>query len=75
MGDKLNLAASGLTGQQLQEELIGRRLDQELIDEILACINACDHSRFAPSGAQKADMHSLLKRVRDLIGRLERSGL
>jgi hypothetical protein len=75
LGNKLNLAAGGLTCQQLQEVLNDRQVDQELIDEILHCINACDHSRFAPTGVQKADMRSLLDRVRNLINRLERSGL
>ncbi|MFC1683829.1 BatD family protein, partial [Candidatus Zixiibacteriota bacterium] len=75
LGDKLNLAAGGLTCQQLREELTERRVDRELIKEILDCIDACDHSRFAPTGAQRTDMSSLRERVRDLIDRLERSDL
>jgi hypothetical protein len=75
LGDKLNLSAGGLTCPQLEEELIRRRVDQELVRELMACLNACDFSRFAPTGVQLADMETLLKRTRDLISRLEKSGL
>jgi hypothetical protein len=75
LGDKLNLSAGGLTCTQLEEELTQRQVDQELIREVVACLDACDFSRFAPTGARLADMETLLKRTRDLISQLEKSGL
>ena len=75
LGDKLNLTAGGLTCLQLEKELAQRQVDQELIQEVMVCLNACDFSRFAPAGVQLADMETLWNKIRDLISRIEKSGL
>jgi hypothetical protein len=75
VGDKLNLAASGITSQRLREELGRRKADDTLVEEILDCLSTCDYSRFAPAADRRGDMETMLRRVSDLIARLEKSGL
>lgn len=75
VSNKLSVSAAGITRQQLQEELEAHRLDEALIQEVLNCLQACDYSRFAPASCQSSELETMLKRIGDLIGRLEKSGL
>ncbi|MCK4271011.1 protein BatD [bacterium] len=75
LGDKLNISVGGITSQHLRDELVGRQMEEQLVQQILDCLHACDYSRFAPASSQLADMETMLKRVRDLISRLEKTGL
>jgi hypothetical protein len=75
LADKLNLAATGLTAQELSRELSKRGIAQDLIKQMKDCLSACDLARFAPIGEQAEDRWKLLKEARELISRLERAGL
>ncbi len=75
LGDKLNISASGITSQQLQERLERMDVPNDLVQEVLVCLQTCDYSRFAPDSAQFAGREELLERVRNVIRRLEKSGL
>jgi len=75
LGDKLNISACGVTAQQLRDELKKYQLEGQLLEEILDFTQTCDYSRFAPASAQLADMETILKRVRNLLARLEKSDL
>ena len=75
LGNKLNISVGGITSQQLQEELGKAQVDDQLVQEALECLQACDYSRFAPASSQLAEMETMLGRIRDLIWRLEKAGL
>lgn len=75
LGDKLNISACGTTARQLRDELERHRVEDKLLEEILDFAQTCDYSRFAPASSQLADMESILKRLRDLLARLEKSNL
>jgi hypothetical protein len=75
LGNKLNISVGGITSQQLQEELNTAQVDNQLVHEVLECLHVCDYSRFAPASSQLMEREAMLKRVRDLIGQLEKAGL
>jgi hypothetical protein len=75
LGDKLNLSACGITTPQLRDELEKHQVEEPLLQEVLDFAQTCDYSRFAPASSQLADMETILKHVRDLLARLEKSDL
>jgi hypothetical protein len=72
LGDKLNLAPSGLTQQGIEELLAGRGVDEAVRGELRGCLEKCDYARFAPSASGKAEMDATLELAERTIVGLER---
>ena len=71
VGDRLNLAPSGLTRQQLDERLAARAVAEPERHALHALLDECDRARFAPSRPTHTAMEQAHDRAADLIVRLD----
>ena len=63
LGDKLNVAEAGLIQDEIRARLTARGVSPEVIDPYLACLDDCDHQRFAPTEPDAAAMQEMLIRA------------
>ena len=73
LADRMNLEVSGLTSADVNSLLVGRGVDQAVIDQVVEIIQTCDQARYAPSAAQAADRQNLLDRTTGVIDTLEQA--
>jgi hypothetical protein len=52
VGDRFNIEAQGMTGDELREELRRRGVDEDAVGALLDLIKDCDAARFSPGMAQ-----------------------
>lgn len=71
VGDKLNLAAHGLTKDRMVENLTNEGFDKEKIDNLLGFLDSCDFARFAPGSSTEEEMRRFLNRAEKAIVELE----
>jgi hypothetical protein len=63
---------AALTRDQLRRLLGDRGFPPETIDAIVSELENCDFARFAPSASGPGEMRAAMRRVRDLLGAIER---
>ena len=68
--DKLTLALSDLSREKIRESLFAKNVKEELTDEFISLIDACEYARYAPDGGG-VEMHSNYQRAIKLISTLE----
>jgi hypothetical protein len=73
LADKLNVSASGLTHQRIDELLAARRADEALRAEVQRVLEAADYARFAPVEQDRAAMQRDLEEAEQIIARVERA--
>lgn len=61
VGDRYNIEAHGMTGDQLRAELVERSVDPDTVSALLALIADCDAARFSPGMAQCSPQETLRK--------------
>lgn len=71
VGDKLNLAAYGLTKDQIVDRLTEKGLEKEKIDHLMSTLDFCDFARFAPGSSSEEEMRKFLERAEKAIAELE----
>jgi hypothetical protein len=71
VGDKLNLAAYGLTKDQIVDKLTEKGLEKEKIDHLVSSLDFCDFARFAPGSSNEEDMQRFLEQAEKAIVQLE----
>ncbi|MEO0069100.1 MAG: BatD family protein [candidate division WOR-3 bacterium] len=69
VGDRFNIEAGGMTGEEMREKLGGFGIDAGLIAELLNTINLCEVARFSP-GAIECDPKTVLQKAREIINRV-----
>ncbi|MEO0004818.1 MAG: BatD family protein [candidate division WOR-3 bacterium] len=69
VGDRFNIEAGGMTGEEMREKLGGFGVDGGLIAELLNTINLCEVARFSP-GAIECDPKTVLQKAREIINRV-----
>ncbi len=69
VGDRFNLEAAGMTGDELRAELARRGVDGDTVTAILGVTSQCDFARFSPGMAQ-CDPKELLERARTILEKL-----
>jgi hypothetical protein len=69
VGDRFNLEATGMTGDQLQSELAGRNVDADTVAALLDLIASCDAARFSP-GVTRCAPQQTLEKARIVLERL-----
>ncbi|MBO4801580.1 MAG: protein BatD [Bacteroidaceae bacterium] len=69
-GDKLNIPAGELSKDNVREQLSGRGLTDELIDEFLRTLDDCEFARFAP-GDPAATMDKIYASAEEVIDKME----
>ena len=71
LGDKLNVAAAGLTLHDIRRALETRGASPELVSQVIACCGAGDTGRFAPGAGTAEDMARLLEATANTLAQLE----
>ncbi len=68
-GDRFNIEAGGMTGDELSSELGRRGVEPAAVGELLELIKGCDAARFSP-GMVSCSAGEMLERTRKLMERL-----
>ena len=69
VGDRFNIESTGMTGDQLQAELAGRRVDAATVADLLDLIASCDAARFSP-GMTRCTPQETLEKARTVLEKL-----
>lgn len=69
VGDRFNLEASGMTGDELRAALAQQNVDGDTVTAILGVTSQCDFARFSPGMAQ-CDPKELLEKARIILEKL-----
>ncbi len=72
LADKLNVSASGLTLEIVDQALAARGVEEPAREKLRRCLEDCDFAQFAPVAATSKQMQSLLERSEQAIADLER---
>jgi hypothetical protein len=70
--ERVGEPVSAMTRDQLREHLAGRGFPDETVDALVRELESCDFARFAPSASGPGEMRAALRRVRTLLGAIER---
>jgi hypothetical protein len=73
VGDRLNVPTPSLTADELRLKLGGRGVNEAVIDDLIRCLERCDHGRFAAGGA--GGEREVLATAESLMQALPRAGL
>ncbi len=71
IADKLNVSPYGLTTDSIKELLESRGAGEDLVANINEILQECDFARFAPASITQDDIDAALKKVEDIMIRLE----
>lgn len=71
IADKLNMPQESLNKDNIQTELTGRQVPQELIDQFIKSLNDCEFARYAPSSDVDAQMSGVYQDAIDIITKIE----
>ena len=69
VGDRFNLEASGMTGDQIQAELSSRNVNADTVSSLLDLIASCDAARFS-SGMTRCTPQETLDKARVVLEKL-----
>ncbi len=70
--DKLSLPLADLNKENINEILLNKGVEQDLIDEFLDILNTCEFARYAPASGT-SEMDELYKKTMKTISKLERN--
>ncbi len=69
IGDKFHLSTAGISSDVI-EKLKARDVNPDILDELKACFNMCDRSRYAPSAIQEEEVKSTFKMLENIISKM-----
>lgn len=69
---RLGAKVEALTLGELREHLLARGFDKETVEATVKELENCDFARFAPSASGPGEMRAALRRVRALLGMIEK---
>jgi hypothetical protein len=73
LGNKLRLAGSALTSEEIGDELERKGINPELIESLMGIIQLFEHGTYAGlSAAEINDVGSLIERIKDIVARLDK---
>ena len=70
LSDKLGISVAELSRDKAKERLMEKKVDEELTEQFLRLIDACEFARYAPSSGEEK-MDELYKEAIDVISRLQ----
>lgn len=73
VGDKLNVSATGITHQQLREQLGEAGVASAVVEGLLALLERCDAARFAPGSMAGERLRDALRSAESLLMALDES--
>ena len=72
LSDKFSIPLSRLSMETVEETLINKQVDEEIIKAFIETLNNCEFARFAP-GDSNAAMENIYAQGMDIISRMERN--
>jgi len=72
ISDKFNLPLSDLSKDNINDILIGKELDQEIITDFMEILDTCEFARYAPTSGS-SEMDSLYQKTMETITKLEKN--
>ena len=73
LGNKLRLAGSALTSEEIEDQLERKEISSELIESLMEIIQVCEHGTYAgASAAEVNDTGDLIERIRVIVARLDK---
>ena len=73
VADRMNLAEAGLQTADLEAQLAARGVRDEVVADVMRCLEHCDRQRFAPPGSDPAEKTRFLQRASDVMTALDRA--
>ncbi len=70
--ERVGEPVSAMTRERLRDYLADRGFPEETVDALVRELESCDFARFAPSASGPGEMRAALRRVRALLGAIER---
>jgi oxygen tolerance protein BatD len=70
---RLGAKVEALTLGELREHLIARGFPRETVEAVVKELENCDFARFAPSASGPGEMRAALRRVKTLLGMIEKA--
>ncbi len=75
LGDRFQLPTGGITVQIIDEVLVPRGYDEEMLKKLKGLFEDCDLARYAPSGMSQERMRSSMETLQEIIAYFERAKL
>jgi hypothetical protein len=72
LADKLNLAEAGMMTEQARSGLRSRGVPEDVVDELVTCLERCDRERFSPSPGGAQERADFLQRAEQAMTRVDR---
>jgi hypothetical protein len=73
VADRLNVAEAGLQSDEVESRLRSRGVEDAVVRELRACLDVCDHQRFAPPSDDTGEEARFLRRTGSLMTDLDRA--
>jgi hypothetical protein len=73
LGNKLNVAETGLITDDVERMLAEKKVSAEVIREYLNCLQTCDFQRFAPSQSNGEVMQDFYEQARRALEKMEKA--
>ena len=70
VADKTNHAAAGVLRDDVEKLLRNRKVDAEIVDEYLNCLDEADFRRFAPGDMSDEEANSFYKKAEEILVKL-----
>lgn len=71
IGDKFHFSTAGITSAVI-DELRAKGVDNPVLDELKACFDTCDRSRYAPSSIREEESRKTMKVLERVISEMEK---
>ncbi len=72
IADKFNISLSDLSKDNINEILIEKEMDQDIISDFMTILDTCEFARYAPSSGS-SEMDSLYQKTMETITKLEKN--
>ena len=70
---KLNIAASELNRDNINEILQQRGINDDLIQSFIAVLDTCEYARYAPDSSKNEEMDKLYRSSLEVITKLDKA--
>jgi len=72
LGDKLNIAESGMISEEVRKLLAVRGVPESSVEGYFGCMQTCDMMRFSPSGSDEEEMKKFLKKAENAVSDMDK---
>lgn len=72
LSDKLSIAASQLSRQNISEKLTERNIPQNIIDNVIGLLDQCEMARYTPGSSSMEHKKNVLEQTEDIMSSLQK---